>query len=236
MGKQAEVGYSHQRLEKRRWVLRWMIQNIGYRFLAKFDSVQGLEFFPSSGPAILMINHIAFIDPVVVLSCLPRNVVPMAKREVFRIPLWGIFPWLWDVISVSRGEVDRRALRKALAILKAGEVVLLAPEGTRSPALQRGREGVAYLGGKTGAPVIPVAVEGTENFPMITPAQRRRSGARVKLGRPFRYRQSEGRIDRRMLRKMTDEALYILARMLPPERRGEYADLDSATQDTLDFA
>jgi 1-acyl-sn-glycerol-3-phosphate acyltransferase len=213
-----------------------MIENIGFRFLAKFETVEGLEHFPASGPAILMINHIAFIDPIVVLSCLPRNVVPMAKQEVFRIPIWGIFPWLWQVIPVSRGEVDRRALRRAMEVLEAGEIVLLAPEGTRSPQLQRGKVGVAYLGSKTGAPVIPVAVEGTENYPAITPAQRRQPGVVVRLGKPFHFRTGEGRVNREMLRTMTDEAIYVLAGMLPASRRGEYADLSKASQSTIVFA
>src|SRR5687767_8718264 len=142
--------YNHARHEPLRRALRWAIDNIAWRFLARIDHerISGLEHLPPTGPAILMINHIAFIDPIVVLGNLPRNIVPMAKAEVYRIPVWGIFPRLWDVIPVHRAELDRRALERALAVLEAGEVILIAPEATRHPALGQAREGVAYLAHK----------------------------------------------------------------------------------------
>jgi 1-acyl-sn-glycerol-3-phosphate acyltransferase len=228
--------YDHARLERMRWFLRWLIREIGFRFLVKFDRVEGLEHFPASGPAILMINHIAFVDPIVVLACLPRNIVPMAKIEVYEYPIVGIFPKLWEVIPVRRGEVDREALRRALEVLRAGEVILVAPEGTRHPSLQEGKEGVAYLASRSGAPVIPVAVEGTRGFPAVNPLRWLQPGAVVRLGPPIRFRATSERPGREELRKMTDEAMYVLAAMLPEARRGVYGDLSKATRDTLDFA
>jgi len=227
--------YDHEHLERRRLILRWLIDHIAFRILAKFDRVEGLENFPQVGPAILMINHIAFIDPIVVLACMPRNIVPMAKVEVYRIPVWGIFPRIWQVIPVRRSEVDRRALRMALEVLSAGEVILVAPEGTRGPYLKRGKVGVAYLASRSGAPVIPVAVEGTKGFPSFNPMRWRRGGAVVRLGRPFRFHGVSDRPKRDKLRKMTDEAMYVLAGMLPEKRRGEYADLNQATTETIQF-
>jgi len=228
--------YDHASLEGRRWFLRMLIREIGFRFLVRLDRVEGLENLPAQGPAVLMINHIAFVDPIVVLGCLPRNVVPMAKAEVYRYPIWGIFPWLWQVIPVHRNEVDRAALRAALRVLRAGEIVLLAPEGTRSPALQLGKEGVAYLAWRTGAPVIPVAVEGTEGFPSISRRRWRRPGAVVRLGRPFHFRLPHEGAERPDLRRMTDEAMYILAGMLTESRRGVYADMTLASSETISFA
>jgi len=228
--------YEHARLERRRWFLRWLIREIGFRFLVKFDRVEGLENFPPSGPAILMINHIAFVDPIVVLAALPRNIVPMAKIEVYNYPVVGIFPRLWEVIPVRRGEVDRDALRKALEVLRAGEVILMAPEGTRHPSLQEGKEGVAFVASRSGAPVIPVAVEGTSGFPSINPLRWRKPGVVVRLGRPFRFKDMGERPGRQMLRRMTDEAMYVLASMLQPERRGVYGDLAKASRATIDFA
>ena len=231
----ASTAYLHARHEGRRRALRWMIDHIAFRFLVKMDRVEGLENLPAKGAAILMINHIAFVDPIVVMGCLPRNIVPMAKIEAYRYPLLGIFPRLWDAIPVRRGEGDRAALRKGLAVLAAGEVVLVAPEGTRSPALGRGREGVAFLAGRSGAMVIPTLVDGTEGFPSISPRRWRGPGAVVRLGRPFRFRSSD-RPGRAKLRLMTDEAMYVLASNLPPQRRGAYSDLTKASQTTIEFA
>lgn len=228
--------YEHARLEGVRWFLRRLIKEIGFRFLVKFEGVEGVENLPSKGAAIVMINHIAFIDPVLVLGCLPRNVVPLAKIEVYKIPLWGIFPRLWQVIAVRRGEVDRQALAKSLKVLEAGEVLLMAPEGTRHPTLQQGKEGIAYLAWRTGCVIVPVAVEGTHGFPTLDLRRWRRPGARVRIGRPFRFKAYESRPDRALMRKMTDEAMYVLAGMLPEAMKGVYSDLSLATRDTIEAA
>ncbi|HLA99463.1 MAG TPA: lysophospholipid acyltransferase family protein [Anaerolineales bacterium] len=230
-------GYRHADWERRRLFLRFLLRNIGFTLLAKLDKVEGLEHLPAEGPAILMINHIAFIDPIVVLHVASRNIVPLAKIEVYKYPLVGIFPHIWGVIPVRREEFDRRAVQGVLEVLRAGEIVLVAPEGTRGPQLSRGKEGVAYLASRSGVPVIPVAIEGTDGFPALRffSAAWRKPGVYVRFGRPFRYRPALGRPDRDLLRKMTDEAIYVLAGMLPEKRRGVYSDLSQATQVTIEW-
>src|SRR3972149_5411967 len=141
-----------------------------------------------------MTNHIAFVDPIVVLGCVPRNIVPLAKEEVLHYPLIGFLPHLWGGVPIRRGGGD-------------------------SPALVRGRQGLAgggvsYLAHQSGAPVVPVAIDGTEGFPSLSPARRRRPGAVIRLGRPFRFRRFEGRPSREQMRRMAGEAVYVLARML----------------------
>lgn len=229
------VPYEHSRYERRRRLLRWLIHNVGYRFLARFEGAEGLEHIPLTGPLIVYFNHIGFIDPIIVVSCIPRNGVPMARHDVFSIPLWGIFPRIWDVIPVRRGEADRQALRGALRVLRAGETVLIAPEGTRSPQLQRGKVGLAYLAVRSQAVMVPGAIEGTPGFPSLSPSRHRQGGASVRFGRGFRFRAEIARPGREELRRMTDEAMYVLSALLPEQRRGVYADLDQATTDTVDF-
>jgi 1-acyl-sn-glycerol-3-phosphate acyltransferase len=228
-------GYNHARFEGRRQICRWLLDEIGFRVLAKIDRVEGLNNLPKSGPAIVMINHIAFVDPIVVLGSIPRNLVPMTKQEAYKYPIWGIFPHIWGAIPVSRDEVDRRAVRMALEVLDAGELILVAPEGTRNPVLQKAREGIAYLSYRSDAPIVPVAVTGTEGFPTLSPKRLREPGAVVKLGRPFKYRRFEGRLRGKRLQQMTDEAMYVLAKMLPEDKRGHYSDISRATQDTIEF-
>jgi 1-acyl-sn-glycerol-3-phosphate acyltransferase len=228
--------YDHARWQLKRNFLRYLIRTIGFTLLVKLDDCQGLENVPQEGAAILMINHIAFVDPIVVLHLVPRNIVPMAKVEVFDYPVVGIFPRLWGVIPVRREEVDRGAIRMALEVLDAGEIILVAPEATRSPQLQQGKEGVAYLASRSGALVVPVAIDGTVGFPSFPLSRRwKGEGARVRFGRPFRYKANLERPDRETLHKMTEEAMYMLAALLPETRRGVYADLSQATQDTLEW-
>jgi 1-acyl-sn-glycerol-3-phosphate acyltransferase len=230
--------YDHARHESVRRVLRWAITNIAWRVFARIDQsrITGLENLPATGPAILMINHIAFIDPIVVLGNLPRNIVPLAKAEVYRVPIWGIFPRLWDVIPVHREEIDRRALERALDVLAAGQVILIAPEATRHPALGQAKEGIAYLAHKSDAPVVPVAIENSTGYPtLLGPWNARQPGAYFRLGRPFRFKPMAGRLPRERLRQMTDEAMYHLAAMLPEGRRGYYADLTKASRETIEL-
>src|SRR4030042_5128046 len=137
-------GYIHSRYEPRRRICRFLLRTIGFTLFAKVDQVVGSEKVPLKGPAILMINHINFIDPFVVLNALPRNIVPMAKVEVYSYPLVGIFPRLYGVIPVQREEIDRRAIQGALDVLQAGEVILVAPEAHRGPGLRQGKEDAAF--------------------------------------------------------------------------------------------
>jgi len=229
-------GYNHAEHERLRRFLRFLMRSIGFTLLAKVDKVEGVENIPASGPGILMMNHLAFVDSLFVMHTSPRNIVPLAKVEVYDYPVIGIFPKLWKVIPVRREEVDRRAIQLTLEVLNAGEMVLVAPEGTRGVALREGKVGVAYLASRSGAPIVPVAVGGTKGFPALRPSGAWKGpGARVKYGRPFRFRKEFVHASKDELRLMTDEAMYVLAEMLPEERRGVYADLSKATRTTIEF-
>jgi 1-acyl-sn-glycerol-3-phosphate acyltransferase len=229
-------GYNHARWEARRRVCRFLLRYIGFTILVKVDHIEGVDNVPAEGPAILMINHINFVDPFVVLNSLPRNIVPMAKVEVYGYPVIGIFPRIYGVIPVQREEIDRRAIQGALEVLRAGEVILVAPEAHRGPQLRQGKEGVAYLATRANAPIVPVAIDGTIGFPTLPFLPRwRQPGAVVKFGKSFRFKQSAQRAGREMLRQMTDEGMYILAAMLPEYRRGFYADLSRATRQTIEW-
>jgi 1-acyl-sn-glycerol-3-phosphate acyltransferase len=228
--------YNHAEWETRRRFLRFLLRTLGFTLLAKIDKVEGLENIPKEGPGILMINHIAFIDPIVVLNVMPRNIVPLAKIEVYQYPVINIFPRMWGVIPVKRAGFDRHAVQQVLDVLGAGEIVLVAPEGTRSlnGQLTQGKEGVAYLASRSGAPIIPVAIDGTIGFPALRYTSAwRNPGARVCFGKPFRYHLCLKRANREQLRQMTDEAMYALADL--ENRRGAYADLSHATQETIEW-
>jgi 1-acyl-sn-glycerol-3-phosphate acyltransferase len=228
--------YDHQSWETRRRFLRFLMRVIGFPFLLRLDRVDGIENIPSEGPAILMMNHIAFVDSLVVVHTVPRNIVPLAKIEVYDYPVLGIIPKLWGVIPVRRDGVDHRAVQRSMAVLRAGEILLVAPEGTRNTVMQEGKEGVAYLASRTGSPVIPVAIEGTEGFPAFRLSDRwKQPGARIRFGSPLRYHPELQRARMNTLRKMTDEAMYILAAMLPEHRRGFYSDLSMATSETIQY-
>jgi 1-acyl-sn-glycerol-3-phosphate acyltransferase len=161
-----EQSYNHARYEPMRRVLRIAVKVL-IALIVKVDKVEGVENIPASGPLILYSNHIAFIDPIMILNFVPRNIVPLAKVEAYDYPVVGVFPRLWNVISVQRGEVDRRALRACRQVLEAGEILWIAPEGTRRPALLEAKDGMAYLAAQTGAPLLPISVDGTKGLPAL---------------------------------------------------------------------
>ncbi len=199
--------------------------------------IEGLENIPPEGPAILMINHVTAADPVAVLGATrPRFVVPMSKIENFWNPFSSILVRSWGAYPVRRGTVDREALRIAEKLLEAGELTLIAPEGTRHPALGRPRHGLTYIAVRTNAIVVPTAIYNLETWLKDLVIPWRRTEVHVHYGRPFRLKKGgRKRIPRAELHRMTDEMMYQLAALLPERNRGEYADLSRATTDYLEF-
>ena len=228
--------YNHQHLIFRRRICRFLMNTIAFTLLIKLDRVEGMENVPRSGPALVYINHIAFVDPIVFVHVFSRDVVPMAKIEVYNYPVVGIFPRLWGVIPVRRSEIDRRAIQMAVDVLDAGEIVLVAPEGTRHPAITDVKEGLAYLATRTGVPLLPCVIDGTVGFPAMRYSARwHGAGVRVRIGKPFRFIPQSQRVRKDQLHQMNDEAMYILAAMLPEHLRGDYHDLSKATQNTIEW-
>jgi 1-acyl-sn-glycerol-3-phosphate acyltransferase len=196
--------------------------------------VVGLENVPRKGPLIVAINHMNFLDPVIATVFIPRDIVSMAKAELFGSPVVGLVFRLYGAFPVRRGEIDRTALRKAMAALKEEKALLMAPEGTRGGdwRLMKARDGVAYVALQASVPILPVAISGSERF-WKELARLRRTKTRVVVGEPFVLLPREGRVSREQLGEMTTEAMYRLATLLPPEYRGIYGDLETATEEHI---
>jgi 1-acyl-sn-glycerol-3-phosphate acyltransferase len=199
-------------------------------FLLLRLEIYGTENVPGEGPLVLMINHIDALDPFIVVGAFPRSVTPMSKIEVFDLPLIGLLMRAYGAFPIRRGQVDKRALRQSFHVLHAGGVLLMAPEGTRSPtySLQWGKEGMALIAARSGALIIPVAITGTQYAGQYW-RRLRRVPVRIVIGEPFRLDAGGEQLRRPLLRAMTDEAMYRLAAILPPEYRGVYGNLGEAT-------
>ena len=207
------------------------------RLFCRLD-IQGLEHVPDVGPYLLLVNHLHWLDAPVLMVAFPYRawVFAAAKRE--RHWFFGPIFRSLDAIFVRRGEVDRKALRRALAVLEGGGVLGVAPEGTRSStgALQRGRSGAAFMAYRSGAKLVPVVIMGQkEVFPLWRGF--RRALLRVLYGPPFvaPAPSVQGRISAVDARAFTEEIMYRLAAMLPPEYRGEYADVMEQRPDLVAF-
>ncbi len=209
--------------------------------------VRGESRVPKVGAGIIYYNHIHWLDPVIICGQLHRYAVPLTKIEASR---WPVVGWLlkgYHVIFITRGTVDRAALKATWEILREGDISVISPEGTRSldGRLLTAKEGLAFVARQ--APdcwLIPAAVTGTPSFRWHIPLVNRPTAV-ITYGRPFRYRWPrgedglvvfpDGRSGRETLREMTDEAMTQLAQCLPAEMRGAYADMNSTADRWLEF-
>jgi 1-acyl-sn-glycerol-3-phosphate acyltransferase len=124
---------------------------------------RGTAHVPRRGPVLLVANHSSFLDPPLVGGVSPRHLSFMAKAELFRVPLFGGLIRRLNARPVRREGADAGALRTALRILQEGGVLLMFPEGTRGPegTLREPKPGAAMLAVMSGAPVVPVLIEGS---------------------------------------------------------------------------
>ena len=202
--------------------------------------VEGLQNVPRDGVTSLMINHVSFLDPIVVTISIPfRHTISLSKAENFKIPLLGRFLEQWGNYPINRGEFDRRALMQTIELMKTGQLLLMAPEGTRHPdGLQPAKDGLAYVATKADAVIVPTAICGGEDWKARIKSLRR-ANAKVVFGKPFRFRrEGQTRIPRPQLSQMINEAMYQLAITIPDEYahlRGHYSDVGNATTSLLEF-
>jgi 1-acyl-sn-glycerol-3-phosphate acyltransferase len=158
---------------------------------------RGGEHVPARGPVLLVANHSSFLDPLLVGGMTPRPLSFMAKAELFRVPLLGALIRRLNARPVRREGADAGALRTALRILQEGGVLLMFPEGTRGPegTLREPKPGAALLAVMSGAPVVPVYVEGSGRAWPRGRRLPRLAKVRVTFGAPLRFerRDEKGR-------------------------------------------
>lgn len=128
--------------------------------------VRGRHNIPKSGPVILAVNHVSYLDPVIVAVAIgPRPINFMAKSELLKIPVFGALLKALNTFPVKRGLADKGAIAHSLKLLSNGEVLLIFPEGTRirnnNGQLGKPYPGVTSIALKTGAPIVPIGLVGT---------------------------------------------------------------------------
>jgi 1-acyl-sn-glycerol-3-phosphate acyltransferase len=173
--------------------------------------IAGLEHVPATGPVLVVSNHLHNADPALLGMAFPRPLYFMAKRELFGNRAFGaLMRWL-GAFPVDRGKADRAAIRQAEALLAAGEAVAMFPEGTRSATgkLGAGQPGVGLILLRSNAPVLPVAITGTEKLPGGP-------GATITFGVPRTI--PRGRDGGRLgPQQATDAIMAAIAELLPAE-------------------
>ncbi len=178
--------------------------------------VSGRENIPASGGALICPNHISYLDPPAIGIAAKRRCCFMARKSLFEVPMLG--PAIRSVYSypVDRDEGGRQAIRLATTLLEAGELVVMFPEGTRSPdgEMIAGQPGAVYVASRARAPIIPAAVWGTQ---MVMPRGGgfHRSPTYVRFGEPFHLpTPPEGeRLSKAQLQEATDLLMARIAEL-----------------------
>ncbi len=215
--------------------MRWfyVVASAAVGFLARILcrlTVEGRENVPAHGPLILVANHLSLVDPPLLGAVFPRPIRFMAKEELFHTPImqWIVAGYL--AFPIRRGEPDRQALQTTLNLLKAAQVVGVFPEGTRSRSdtLAQGQPGVALIALRSRAPIIPVAITGTEQI-FRWPRRYLRPPVTVRIGRPFTLPPEEGSSVRAALGPYTNQIMNHIAELLPESYRGVYGSAGNRT-------
>lgn len=195
-------------------------------FLLTDYKVSGRENIPEAGPFMITPNHLSAVDLPAVMAAIPHHVTVFAAKK-HQTGFRGMLLRTFDVIFVRRGTADHQALRRALQVLDDGDILGVAPEGTRSPnkTLIRGKAGAAFLAVRADATILPIGLTGTQTV-LREWRRLRRPRIRVNVGEPYKLEAPEdGRPD---FQALADEMMLHITELLPHEYRGVYADWDSS--------
>jgi len=219
-----------------RWSMNTVIR-LGTDMICRIDKRE-FHKIPECGPLILATNHISSLEvPLLFVHLQPRKMIGLAKIETWDNKFMGWLFDLWDAIPVRRGEADLDAIRACLEVLKAGGILAIAPEGTRSyhGRLLRGQPGIAMIALHAGEPILPMAHWGGEDFG-INLKKLKRTDFHVRVGKLFYLDAKGNKVNGKIRQAMADEIMSQIAVLMPEEYRGEYADCVPPPQKYLRFA
>jgi 1-acyl-sn-glycerol-3-phosphate acyltransferase len=215
------------------WLFKYVFMGPLLTMMAR-PKTEGLEHIPDSGPGILASNHLAIVDSFVKPLVIKRRITFLAKAEYFTGT--GLKGWFsrWFYTAAGQVPIDRTnadaaqaALDTAKRLLAEGKLLGMYPEGTRSPdgRLYKGKTGLARLALETGAPVIPVALVGTNVVNPPGTVVWRFGKVAVRVGKPLDFSRFEGLAGNRFIeRAVIDEVMYELMQLSGQE----YVDLYAA--------
>ncbi len=214
--------------------VRWFTNNfirIGTDLLCQIDK-KDLSKVPARGPLILVTNHINSLEvPLLFVHLQPRKMIGLAKIETWHNKLMGWLFDLWEAIPVRRGEADLDAIRACLGVLERGDILAVAPEGTRSyhGRLLCGQPGIVLLALRSGAPILPIAHWGGENFGSNI-KKLKRTPFHIRVGKQFRVDIKGKKVNSAIRKEIVTEIMGQLANLMPEEYHGEYAGSRSPTK------
>lgn len=206
-----------------RAIVRPLLRAISY------IDIVGLDNIPATGTAIVASNHLGRLDALLAVILSDReDFVIMVAEKYQKIWFWRWVMGELDALWLNRYEADFKTLKTVIKRMKQGQILGIAPEGTRSKteALLEAKEGATYLAVKTNAAVIPIAIWGTEDRAVVQRLLHlRKLIVHVRIGEPYVLPpMPRGKAREKFLKDQTDEMMCRIAAMLPPKYRGYYAN------------
>ena len=194
--------------------------------IARIEIIGSIDY--QTGGFIIAGNHVGRLEAFLVILLAKRDDIILILAEKYRqYAIWRYFAAQIDAIWVELFDADFAALRAVLKRLDKGEVLAVAPEGTRSPTatLLPGKPGAAYLAAKSGLPVIPIGIVGTEDRVVKHRLKRlQRLDIVARVGEPYTLPPMPKKGRDEWLQAQTDDMMCRIAALLPPDHRGVYAD------------
>ena len=206
-------------------ILRWIIRTI-IKLIAHVD-IQGIENIPTEGSFVIATNHLGRLDVALLFYALDGDFVLTIAEKYEHHWLFGPIGNAMNGIWLDRFNADIGAIREVLTRMKAGGILVIAPEGTRSKteAMAEGKPGVAYLALKTGVPILPVGLVGTEDRVVVERLKHfKRAEIKIIVGTPFNLPPIQRENRDATLKQRTDEIMCRIGVLLPEKYRGVYAE------------
>jgi 1-acyl-sn-glycerol-3-phosphate acyltransferase len=209
-----------------KYIIRWIIRRI-FNLIARVD-VRGYEHLPKDSSFVIATNHLGFVDVPIAFYALDRwDMFVMIAEKWGEVPLFRWIGKYFNFIFIDRFNPDIKALRRVISLMEENNILVIAPEGTRSRtgALIEARPGVSYLASKLNRPIVPVAITGTEDKNLFGNLKRlRRSHVTITAGPAFTLPPLSRENRDEVLKRYTDEIMCHIAVLLPEKYRGVYAD------------
>ncbi len=217
----------YPRLHIRRWPLK-LLARAACASLIRLK-IENAGNLPAEGPLMLVGNHFAFVDFILVLAKTPWLVEVLGDHEMPNVP--GYLRWIphaWGALPVNQGVASRHSLRAAQQVLDQNGIMMVFPEGRladrpKNPVLSEGNPGAAYIALRSEAPILPIGFDGTYDiFPSL--AKGKRARVTMRIGEPFGpFRIEPGQNRQQRMQEVHEIIMKKIAALLPPERRGYYA-------------